>query len=310
MTSPGTVAVVLVDGPSAGLVIETAPTCTTWCQSDPMTPFVYDPAATATTWMPKYTAYCIRPTWWRLPTSSDPGWVEVGIRVGSSSPEGLQETAVRRHVRAALLEHPDLIPPGARVWPSDPADDEPIRIVAVGFGPVPICTDEIQMDPTTREVRGVCPCGWGTEFVPSRRFEELQMLTAAHIDAAVDWTIRQNIASGMRRIEEFRQSLGIAEAPVEHSHGGGAAEAAPTLYWGEPLTESDANWPAQGSTCAHICGADPDHTCSADGSMRLAYDLPSGGRRLMPICAPCHASETAAKETADACWAADARARS
>jgi hypothetical protein len=67
-----------------------------------------------------------------------------------------------------------------------------------------------------------------------------------------------------------------------------------------PLEESDANWPSQGDTCAHICGADPDHQCDARATTRLAYDLPSGGTRSMPICAPCNASETAAKENAHA----------
>lgn len=162
------------------------------------------------------------------------------------------------------------------------------------------------MDPYAGLMRGRCPaCGWQTENVESRRFEELQGLTRAHGQAgmrALDEVIRAGVVS----YAEFVGILNEASATTGHPRvvgtiEGGAAEAAPTLYWGEPLTESDANWPAQGSTCAHICGADPNHTCEAEGSMRLAYDLPSGGRRLMPICGPCHASETAAREAADAC---------
>jgi hypothetical protein len=53
------------------------------------------------------------------------------------------------------------------------------------------------------------------------------------------------------------------------------------------------DWPEQGSTCAHVCGPDPDHACLARATEYLTYPLPSGGTRRMPVCAPCHASETA-----------------
>lgn len=59
-----------------------------------------------------------------------------------------------------------------------------------------------------------------------------------------------------------------------------------------------ANWPEQGGTCAHVCGPDPDHRCAARANCRLAYELPSGGTRSMPICAPCLESEATAKERA------------
>ena len=59
-----------------------------------------------------------------------------------------------------------------------------------------------------------------------------------------------------------------------------------------------ANWPEQGGTCAHVCGPDSDHRCAASANCQLDYDLPSGGTRSMPICAPCWESEMAAKEHA------------
>ncbi len=72
------------------------------------------------------------------------------------------------------------------------------------------------------------------------------------------------------------------------------------IGWGDPVEVADADWPAQGSTCAHVCGPGPDHACDARATTRLAYDLPSGGTRSMPICGPCWESETAPKENAHA----------
>jgi hypothetical protein len=66
-----------------------------------------------------------------------------------------------------------------------------------------------------------------------------------------------------------------------------------TLNWGQPLTDADANWPADASkVCAHICGG--DHECDTRATGRLTYNLPSGGTRAMPICGPCHESEAPA----------------
>lgn len=71
------------------------------------------------------------------------------------------------------------------------------------------------------------------------------------------------------------------------------------IDWGDPLVDSDADWPARGAVnevCAHVCGADPDHICSARADTFLQYELPSGGTRDMPICWPCFSSEWAAKQ--------------
>lgn len=67
-----------------------------------------------------------------------------------------------------------------------------------------------------------------------------------------------------------------------------------TLDWGEPLTDADANWPDDNSNvCAHVCGGDAGHVCDVRATERLTYELPSGGRRTMPLCGPCHAAERA-----------------
>lgn len=103
---------------------------------------------------------------------------------------------------------------------------------------------------------------------------------------------------------EFLESMGAGNQVDQGSEYGGfitslaGTYAGPALDQGDPLTPSDADWPAQGNTCAHICGADPDHACDVRATSRLKYDLPSGGTRSMPLCGPCHASETAAKENA------------
>lgn len=80
-----------------------------------------------------------------------------------------------------------------------------------------------------------------------------------------------------------------------------AGEYVPSVTAGlsEPITDADANWPADASRiCAHVCGC--DHECDVRATTSLTYRLPSGGTRSMPICGPCHAAETAAKETANA----------
>jgi hypothetical protein len=217
---------------------------------------------------------------------------------------------MRRHVRAALLEHPDLMPVGAILWPADPADDEPIRILNQGDGPAPGCQDVFEMDPRTRLMRGTCPCGWRTEEVESRQFEELRAMTMAHVQAGMA-ALAELLQRGLYSYAHYAALVGITVNAGRHpgydgfaaSLDGAAyppARATPALDWGDPLTEADANWPSQGSTCAHICGAGPDHACDARATTRLVYKLPSGGTRSMPICGPCHESETAAKDHANA----------
>lgn len=54
----------------------------------------------------------------------------------------------------------------------------------------------------------------------------------------------------------------------------------------------EANWAAEGSVCAHVCGPDPGHVCDARATTTIRHALPSGGTRTLPLCGPCHAAET------------------
>lgn len=62
-----------------------------------------------------------------------------------------------------------------------------------------------------------------------------------------------------------------------------------------PYEAGELNWPSPdrsvdyGSTCAHICG--DDHRCDARATTSITYTIPSGGKRTMPVCAPCYAAE-------------------
>lgn len=99
----------------------------------------------------------------------------------------------------------------------------------------------------------------------------------------------ERLADGLDRVAE-------ASRPVAQAIRGRAVE--DRIYWGDPIEESDANWPVYGDddedealVCEHVCGADPGHACDARASTRLTYGLPSGGTRTMHICRPCYESE-------------------
>jgi hypothetical protein len=61
------------------------------------------------------------------------------------------------------------------------------------------------------------------------------------------------------------------------------------------LSRSELNWPSPdrsaeyGTTCAHICGG--DHECEARASTSITFDIPSGGKRSMPVCTTCYDAE-------------------
>ncbi len=61
-----------------------------------------------------------------------------------------------------------------------------------------------------------------------------------------------------------------------------------------PRAADGRDWAEHGSTCAHVCGPDPDHRCDAKATTALTFTLPSGGVRHLPLCGPCNASEPAA----------------
>jgi hypothetical protein len=328
MPSPATHPAVLIDGPSAGQVIYIPPEVSAWQVAKPVEPIAYSPSLSLGNWViPRPTLYRLEPrtACLKVRGSAEPAYVR--LRIGLSEPGEPDDRAVQRHCRNALLDHPELMPPGAILWPADPADDEPVRIIEQGGGPLVTCADNMQMDEATREIRGTCPCGWRTEFVPTRRYEELRALAMAHTEAAIAW-LRSTAGAGS--FAEFLELDGFLGQANQRSDGTDAARyalatwistAAPGLAdtitaanrraderiaawrdradgvdYGEPLTEADANWPTQGETCAHVCGGGADHVCDARATLRLKYELPSGGARSMPICGPCFESETASKE--------------
>lgn len=306
---------VLIDGPSAGQFLYTPESATAWRVAQPVEPVAWTATLDYNRLFPMPTMYRFerRTACLEVPGSPLPAYVQ--LRIGWSGPGAADDDAIRRYGRAALIEHPELMPAGAVLWPADPADDEPIRILDRGHGPFPGCRDEFRMHPRTRLIRGTCPCGWRTEDVESRRFEELGALTAEHGRAgaeALEALLRRGIYSyasyaelidvtdhANRRTDDGADALRYA-LDVLNPAGRRELDDGDTADWGDPLTAADADWPAQGSTCAHICGADPDHACDASASTRLTYPLPSGGTRSMPICSPCHESETAAKKNVNA----------
>jgi hypothetical protein len=137
------------------------------------------------------------------------------------------------------------------------------------------------------------------EFLPA---EQRATLAAAnrHADERIaEW--RERMAQSPSGFDGFLASLDselypAPLTPAEARHG-----RTEPLYWGEALTPADSNTPHAGSmTCAHICGPDADHVCDARAVTFLEHENLAGGVTRMPICGPCHASEAASKETADA----------
>lgn len=57
---------------------------------------------------------------------------------------------------------------------------------------------------------------------------------------------------------------------------------------------------AERATCGHVCGADPDHECTAAATTTLGHRNLAGGVARTPMCAACHQSETATTEAANA----------
>jgi hypothetical protein len=58
----------------------------------------------------------------------------------------------------------------------------------------------------------------------------------------------------------------------------------------------ERNSPAPGSTCAHVCAQSADHSCETRATTHIEFTNPAGGRTRVPLCGPCHRSETTAIE--------------
>jgi hypothetical protein len=306
MPERGAVPAVLIDGPSAGRLIYVDPGVRAWNMVKPAEPLgvaaYFDLSQLWASTTLEFVTYRIEQYGVCTPCPSMVlGFAYFHLRVGWSDGDEPDEEALRRHGRRVLAEHPELMPAGAILWPADPADDEPIRILSQGDGPIPGCRDEFQMEPRTRLMRGICPaCGWRTESVESRRFEELRALTAAH-GRAGQQALTELIQQGLYSYADYAELMGILGwANRPHAAPDAVPETRREAATLDEVPTAFANWPEQGSTCAHICGADPDHQCQARATARLKYPLPSGGTRSMPLCDPCFESETAAKERADA----------
>lgn len=303
---------VLVDGPNVGQFVHTDPCASAYYVAKRYEPLAWSPSfdwTASTMVLPEPTVYRLDYRTACLKVRNSPAPAYVRLRIGWSEGDSPNEDAINRYGRAALAEHPELMPYGAVLWPADPAHDEPIRIVEAGDGPCPGCQDVFEMHPRTRLMRGTCPCGWRTEEVELRRFEELCALTGEHGRAGYE-ALTELLQRGVYSYAEYAALTGIV---LGGDPGGAARRLAATerqperdavagqLDWGEPLAAAYSNWPTDDSaTCAHVCGGDPDHQCDARATTHLTYDLPSGGRRRMPMCGPCFASETAAKEHVDA----------
>src|SRR5581483_8733268 len=91
-------------------------------------------------------------------------------------------------------------------------------------------------------------------------------------------------------------AMGAALAPLaEHAHRAVAAIGRAARPGGTAELEdaADADWPAESAVCCHVCGPDPGHRCDARATTSITHPLPSGGKRTLPLCDPCHAAETA-----------------
>lgn len=106
-------------------------------------------------------------------------------------------------------------------------------------------------------------------------------------------------------IQELTESVQRGMEPLQNLHTalrthGFSINTEPTMD--ETVAESaahadrvmrfDLDWPesSYGSTCAHVCGSD-GHSCDVRATRDMTYNLPSGGKRTMPLCTTCYDAE-------------------
>lgn len=281
---------ILVDGTHAGQVHHIPQDSYAWNVADPYTfDFRFRSLTSPYLATSTYTQYRVERCGLYYPDSIHGGTRRLALHLGLSQPgEPDEETLLRLVVPA--LNRLGMMDTALREWlryrlPAERPPDQPIRILCPG-------AETLGHDATVRissdqaAIQGFCSCGWLTETVArGRREREVMDLADAHRD--------QGNARAVARLLADVERYG--EAP-------GARQSTATTGPGLPpndngyMLASDRDWPADGkaTTCAHVCGADPDHTCDAKAATALTFTLPSGGKRHLPLCGPCHQAETAA----------------
>jgi hypothetical protein len=257
--------VVLIDGPCAGQVVHTDPGATMWNVPNPpshdfMRVFDSPELIARMDW---YTSYRIHRAVLVVGTAPDT-FEQIPVRVGWSLGAEPDQVAMWR-IAPPALKQLGILPMDARIMPPPRDPDRPIGILQPGTPPrwncLWCCDATVRMSRDQSHMQGVCRCGWLTEPVPRRRAGELMDLADTH-------------RAVTRTRAETEQAV----------HAERARASLP----------NDADWLERGSTCSHVCGGDADHRCDAKATTCLAFKLPSGGTRNLPLCAPCAQSEAAA----------------
>lgn len=129
----------------------------------------------------------------------------------------------------------------------------------------------------------------GTYEVYQRAMES--MTRDLHVLPRVVDQAMENVRRGLMSVEEMRRASGldghrrllslVPETPFAEPDVQSAADADAVMY-------SARNWPGNsyGSTCAHVCAG--EHICDVRASVDMTYSLPTGGRRVMPLCNTCY----------------------
>ena len=243
---------------------------------------------------PNYIDYTIEP--------AQPGYTETsGREIMDSIAEFYRNHEPGPGAPERISVHPDEMQAFADLVPDAPAAPWAVGQLA-GLMSVPVTSDpqvplgvaRVRTDGRDRDVplrdpgRFTAPAsGWygvGMPVAPDRALAEFARSINAVSDAA------RPLADGFAAAAA---AIGEAMRPVAE----GLARAIRAAQIDSEL-EAAKHWPAQGSTCAHVCGGGADHRCEAKATTSLAFTLPSGGTRNLPLCGPCHQAESRTTEAA------------
>ncbi len=109
-------------------------------------------------------------------------------------------------------------------------------------------------------------------------------------DVEVTISINPEWITGFIRALDLAGVRAREVAGAARSAMGGIAGLAAAFGPGEDA--QDADWPAESAVCCHVCGPDPGHQCDARATTSITHPPPSGGKRTLPLCDPCHTAET------------------